>query len=160
MTTYRQHKKFLSLESFQGTTTSKIVHVRTDHDGIGTFMGPYEVLVMETFWDIYPKDQTAKRCHLSVLKALDDPRAHTSTQTTIVRLVVKGLLVKTRKSGNTWIYAATSSREEFVTQCVAKVIRHLHTHFPNELTRGTTREVSAILRELESLDHLEVQNGT
>lgn len=155
MTTYRQHKKFLTLESFQGTTTSKIVRARTDHSGIGIFMGPYEAMVMETFWDIYPKDQTAKRCHLSVLKALDDPRAHTSTQTTIVRLVVKGLLVKTRKSGNTVIYAAASSREEFVIQCVAWLIRRLYINFPAELVSGLAREMAydgGLKRTL--LDHL------
>ena len=92
--------------------------------GLAVFMGTTEALLMELIWN--QKKLTVKRA-LSLLKTKPKP-AYTTVMTILNRLVEKNLL-KRAKDGRHFVYFATVSREEFLSQRITTINKCLADNF-------------------------------
>lgn len=93
-------------------------------EGLAVFMGATEALLMDLIWK--QKQLTVKRA-LSLIKATPKP-AYTTVMTILNRLAEKKLLGRT-KDGHHFIYSATLSRKDFLSQRIATINQCLADNF-------------------------------
>ena len=92
-----------------------------DRDGLERFgLGPTEAEFMDYMWSC-----TAPRTLTQVAYYRANGRKKTTCQTTLNRLVKKGLLTRTKPAGEHYRYAPVEPRAEWEARMVAAVVESL-----------------------------------
>ena len=93
------------------------MHYYPDKDGLERFgLGPTESELMEYLWSC-----TAPRTLTQVCYYRANGRATTTVQTTLNRLVKKGLLTRSKADGGHYRYAPIEPRAEWEARMIAAV---------------------------------------
>ena len=124
-----------------------ITTFRTDRPGIRKVLGDLEAEIMEVIW-ARPVDQgTTVRDIFEVLYARRH-LAYTTVMNTMTRLAKKHLL-RVEKKEHGYLYYPTSTRQEFVSRFVSRILEDLLQSFSGET-----------LESLQTITHAEVTEQT
>ncbi len=92
-----------------------------ERDGLERFgLGPTEAVIMEYLWSC---THSRTLTHICYYRA--DGRATTTIQTTLNRLVKKGLLSRSKADGGHYRYAPVETREQWEARQIAAVVDSL-----------------------------------
>jgi len=89
--------------------------------GLAKLLGPLELAVMELMWE---RDAATVRDIVTALQP-GRPLAHTTVMTIMTHLVDKGLLRRTPLDRRTHLYEVVLSRDQFLQDASARVVRAL-----------------------------------
>jgi predicted transcriptional regulator len=101
--------------------------VRLDADGIAKVLGDLEARVIETVWEV-SEPMSARTVH--ELIAEEHPVAVLTVVTVLNKLVDKRLLVR-RKQDGVYHYAATTTRDEFVSRTSRQMLEGILSFAPD-----------------------------
>ncbi|HEY9682145.1 MAG TPA: BlaI/MecI/CopY family transcriptional regulator [Oculatellaceae cyanobacterium] len=103
---------------------------RFNQTGLRKFLGDLECEIMEIVWKKASPSVTVRE----IFDVLKNERqiAYTTVMTTMARLAEKGILRLTDKSGLANNYTPLESKQEFVTNAVARVLDIFTKEFPKE----------------------------
>ena len=87
-----------------------------EHDGLERFLGPTETEMMEYLWSCCNPRTLTQVCYYRA-----NGRAKTTVQTTLNRLVKKGLLTRSKADGGHYRYAPIETRAEWEARMIAAV---------------------------------------
>jgi predicted transcriptional regulator len=104
---------------------------RPSRSGLKMFWGELEAKLLEIIWANNPI--TVKRVRYFACK--DGSYAYTTIMTVMNRLVVKGILTRTKKS-HSFSYSPVMPREQFLDYAIDKVLSGLFKDFGNVTSRA------------------------
>jgi predicted transcriptional regulator len=127
---------------------------RTDRPGIRKVLGDLEAEIMEVVWTRPPGTGVTAR---EVFERLYARRriAYTTVMNTMARLARKQLL-RADKQGQTYVYYATASQDEFVSRFVSRVLEDLLVGFTDVAMTSLERLVdpTAVARVQQLFDEI------
>jgi predicted transcriptional regulator len=103
---------------------------RFNQTGLRKFLGDLECEIMELAWKKAAPTVTVREI-FDVLRK-ERQIAYTTVMTTMMRLSEKGILTVVDKSGLANCYAPTETREQFLSNAVARVLEIFTKEFPKE----------------------------
>jgi len=103
---------------------------RFNQVGLRKFLGDLECEIMELVWKYANPTVTVREIY-DILRH-ERQIAYTTVMTTMVRLAEKGLLRIVDKAGLANCYSPAESREQFITNTVAHILRIFTVEFPKE----------------------------
>lgn len=107
---------------------------RFNQQGLRKFLGDLECEIMELVWKKSNPTVTVRDIYESLRQ--QRPIAYTTVMTTMVRLAEKGLLRIVDKAGLANCYTPAETREEFISNAVARVFIVFMKEFPEESQRA------------------------
>lgn len=103
---------------------------RFNQNGLRKFLGDLECEIMELVWKKANPTVTVRDIYENLRQ--QRPIAYTTVMTTMVRLAEKGLLRIVDKAGLANCYTPAETREEFISNAVARVFVVFMKEFPEE----------------------------
>lgn len=127
---------------------------RTDRPGIRKMLGDLEAEIMEVMWAYPPGTGVTARAVFETLYARRRI-AYTTVMNTMTRLARKRLL-RADKQGQTYVYYATVSQDEFVSRVVSRVLEDLLVGFTDAALTSLERlaNPTAVERVRQLLDEI------
>lgn len=129
------------------STTIYDTRVWTAEKGLRIFLNELEVNILEFFWDRYPRGLKVMELR-ELVKEKGYLMDANSVNSTLYRMVTKGLVYAINLTQKPKYYAAAYSRSEFIQLAIARAVECLSTQFPREY-----------LKVMEANSHLE-KTGT